>query len=234
MSTPERKNILTVGVGRELFEETASPLLRKGFDVDRFPDPVAALELVSVVPFAALIIRHPLVGMTTDSFLAVVRRPGSASSQSRVALLVDDKDFRSAQELLERGVQLVVRAAAPLPERDQQMCTLLGISPRQDTRIMVKLNVVLAGEKYDRFIAQTKDISASGMFVITRKRHAVGSPASFEFTVADERSTIRGVAEVTRHSEPGARISGMGFRFVSFEGDSLERLRELVRRSKEQ
>ncbi len=234
MSTPERKNILTIGVGRELFEETASPLLRKGFDVDRFPDPVAALELVSVVPFAALIIRHPLVGMSTDGFLAVVRRPGSASSQARVVVLVDDADFRTAQGLLDRGVQLVVRAAAPLPERDQLMCTLLGISPRQDTRILVKLNVALAGAKYDRFIAQTKDISASGMFVITRKRHAVGSPASFEFNLGDEHHPIRGVAEVTRHSEPGAKSSGMGFRFVSFEGDSLERLRELVRRFKGQ
>lgn len=229
MSTSDRKNILTIGVGRELFEETASPLLRKGFDIDRFPTPEAALELVSAVPFAALLLRHPLPGMDTDEFLAVARRPGSASREAKVALLVEDAEFNRAQEYLERGVQLVLRTSSALREREQKICTLLGISPRQDTRIMVKINVSLSGDKYDRFIAQTKDISVSGMFVITRKRHSIGSPASFEFNLPDERHPIRGVAEVTRHSEPGAKISGMGFRFITFEGESKERLSEVVK-----
>ena len=223
-----KKNILIVELDAETYESAAPPLLRTLFEVDRIPSAKGGLELVSMVPFAAIVLSYPLEGMALDDFLAAVRQPGSASRSSEFVLLTRSKNDESAERYLNKGVKLIISLEDPMKQREEKLCTLLGISPRQDTRVLVKLHVALQDAKHDRFIAQTKDISVSGMFVITRKRHPIGSPASFEFTVASDPSPITGVAEVMRHSDETARVSGMGFKFISFKGDSMQRLTALV------
>ncbi len=223
-----KKNILVVELDAETYETAAPPLLRTLFEVDRLPSANGALELVSAIPFAAILVSYPLEGMALDDFLAAVRKPGSSSRESVIVLLTKTKYEESAQRYLIGDVKMVMSLQEPAKQREEKLCDLLGISPRQDTRVLVKLLVALADSKHDRFIAQTKDISVSGMFVMTRKRHPVGSTAAFEFTVASDPNPITGVAEVMRHSDDQAKVVGMGLQFNSFNGDSKERLNALV------
>jgi hypothetical protein len=222
-----RKNILTVEVDSSVFEELAPAHLRKVFEVDRLPSAAAALELVSLVPFAAIILKHPLRGMTTDEFLAAVRRNDSASRQAQVALLTEPGNG-NVSSYLARGVSLTLTMEDPAEEREQLICSMLGIQPRHDARVLVKLEVIVTDSESDHFVAQTKDVSVSGMFVITRKRHPIGSIARFEFNLLGDPKPVRGNAEVVRHSEPGDPQHGMGFRFLTFDETGGQRLKRFI------
>jgi uncharacterized protein (TIGR02266 family) len=227
-----KKNILTVEIDTDTFDLIAPPLLRKLFEVDRIPSAAGGLELVSMVPFSAIVLRHPLQGMDTDDFLAAVKQAQSASRDARVALLTTAGDDASADEYLDRGVDLLVSLHDEPKEREQLLCALLGIQPRRDARVLVKLEVILTDLQSDRFVAQTKDVSSSGMFVITRKKHPVGSIARFEFNLAGDPAPVRGNAEVSRHSAPGDRNQGMGLRFLTFDEDGGPRLKRFIEAKK--
>jgi hypothetical protein len=226
----DRKNILAVGIEPALFDEIAPPLLRRIFDVDRVPSPTAALELVSMVPFSALVLKFPLPELSTDDFIAAVRSEGSASSTATFALVAAEEHVQEASALLDRGIDLVLSMTDPPGVREGLLCTLLGIFPRTDTRVLVKLNIQLQDRRRDRFVGQTRDISASGMFVITRRSFTLGSVARFEFTLPGSTLPFRGSCHVTRHSTPETDpVQGMGFQFDSFDAESdQERLRRLL------
>ena len=82
------KNILVVGVDEDTYGEIASVLTRNDFAVDRIPTPAAALELVTLVGFKAIIVNHPLKTMPLDDFLAAAKGTGSASREALVAVFV--------------------------------------------------------------------------------------------------------------------------------------------------
>ena len=102
------KNILTVELDSTAFREIVPPLVHKLFDVDRFPTTVGALELISVVPFSAIVLNFPLQGMSTDEFLEAVKKPESASKDTKIALLTDPASEPEAQDYLSKGVDMVV------------------------------------------------------------------------------------------------------------------------------
>ena len=231
----ERKNILLVGVDRSLEEEVAPPLLRRIFDIDRIPSPEAALELVRVVPFAALVVRHPLPGMPLEVFLKALRQPTSASREAVVLLLATtDEEAETLRADVPPGVQSVLSLADPGDSREHQLCRSLGIQPRSAARVLVRLDVTLTGSRHEKVVAQMRDVSATGMFVVTPKRYPMGSLARFEFTLPDSPQPFTGRAEVARHSKPDQdSTQGMGFRFITIDGARDRELKQLVARLEE-
>lgn len=222
----DKQNILMIGVERPLFRRAASPLLRRIFEIDRIPSVAGALELTAAVPFSALILRYPLPGMDLGEFLARVKANESASSSAPVALIVNDDAVDDASQFLQHGVDLVASLDGEPEQLENELCRMLGVLPRQDMRVLVKLRVTLNNAHQDRFVAQMRDISASGMFVITPKVHPVGSRADFEFTLPGIPRPFRGRAEVARHAKPELDSTrGMGFKFIEFEGGRQHLLR---------
>src|SRR5512138_3788071 len=100
------RNVLVVEVSPSLFEILAPVLQRKEFEVDRFPHAGPALELLAVVPFAAVIIGYPLRDVSVEEVLETVR--GGASASTSIALLTEAAYLREAQTYLGRGVNLVL------------------------------------------------------------------------------------------------------------------------------
>jgi DNA-binding response OmpR family regulator len=217
------QNVLVVGISEELFNRIAPVLQRKSFEVDRFPDATRALELVSVVPFSAIIVGYPIHGLDLDTFLDAIQQGESAVAS--IALLTDASHRAEVDAYTTAGVDLVLQREDATREMQRLLCALLGVAPRSSVRALVKLDLDLVGAASERFVAQTEDISASGMLVVTPKRLDIGSSAIFTLTLPGGAKPIVGMAEVTRHTEPGYdRQEGMGFKFVSFEGDGEERL----------
>lgn len=220
-------NVLVIAPGGEQFERIAPPLLRRVFEVDRIPTGATATELLSVVPFKAVIVRIPVPDMSPRELVAAIHSPESATRGAPVALVADDTGMAEARALLGRGATVVMSVDDPIDERDDILCGMLGVQPRRSLRTLVKLDVQLA-DGHDRFIAQIENLSATGMLVATPKRHPIGSVAGFEFLLHDQPRPFRGSAEVVRHAtRQGDGREGMGYRFLSFEGDrqhDLERL----------
>lgn len=227
----KKANVLVVEVGPKEYDDIAPPLLRSLFEVDRIASAASALDLTTTVPFAAVICRFPLREITAREFLEAIRRPGSASSRASVAFVATPESFDAATPLLEHGADLVLSLDEPEGEREAMLCALFGIQPRRSMRILVKLAVIVNSQSPDRFVSQTHDVSASGMFVITRKHFDVGTRARFQFALAEENRPFQGVCEVTRLSDARDRgPQGMGVRFLSFDTpDDAERLEKRLK-----
>jgi hypothetical protein len=223
-----RQNVLVVEVDAERYEIVAPLLKRKHFDVDRFPGAKGAVELVAVIPFRALIVGYPLKEMRFDDFLRVVRGPSSASARAPIALLCDPEHETEAKAYLQQRIQLVMATNEPPTTMEDKLSTFLGIQARASLRILVKLNVTLTDHRQERFMAQTKDISTSGMFVSTNRSYPKGSQATFEFALENHASPFSGVAEIVRVSGPGDRNQGLGLRFVRFLQGSMEELQKAL------
>lgn len=212
-----KANILVVEVGPEDYDNVAPKLLQALFEVDRVPNADAALELLKVVPFSAVICRHPFSQMETGNFIAALKAPDSASRDAGIALVTDRDRVGEAGKFLDQGVDLVLSLGDPQGEREAMLCTLLGIQPRRSLRVLVKLSVEIETGGTDRFVSQTHDVSGSGMFVITRKMIDIGSKVGFSFTLPGESRPFEGMAEVTRIAEaPTSGPQGLGIHFKDF------------------
>ncbi len=219
------KNILVVGVEEDTYGEIASVLTRNDFAVDRIPTPAAALELVTLVGFKAIIVNHPLKTMQLDDFLAAAKGTGSACRDALVAVFVSSTkpadDLRSTPD----GVDVVIGPFGGQAVRDQQLCRLLGIVPRAAVRVQVNTEVTLVDAQNNRLPAQTKDLSTSGFFAITDRLEPVGSHVRAIFSFPGDRSPFVADAEIVRHAGASTgETRGMGLRFTSFEDGNLNRL----------
>jgi len=224
------QNILVVNVDAVLFDKVAPVLRRTNFDVDRFPDAGRALELVGLVPFNAIIVSYPMSDVTLDDFLTEVR--GGSSAGASVAVLVAEAHRPDVEALEERGIDLVLALEKAPEEMQRLLCSLLKVAPRSAMRVLVKLELVVSdANSKDQFVAQSEDISATGMLVGTHRTYPVGARARFEMFLPDDENPLVGEAEVARHTdERQDRVQGMGFRFASFEDDSKERLLSYLKR----
>ena len=220
----ERANILVVEVGPDEYDTVAPHLLQALFDVDRIPSAPAALELLNAVPFSVVIARHPFQSMTTADFISALKHTDSASKEAGIALVTDSERVSEAGAFLDHGVDLVLSLDDPQGEREAMLCTLLGIQPRRSLRVLVKLGVEIETGTTERFVSQTRDISASGLFVITRKVIPVGTGVRFSFTLPGDRFPFEGHGTVTRvsgYESPGP--DGLGIHFESFQKPGDER-----------
>lgn len=225
----ESKRLLVVEVGPELFARVAPVLKRGTFDVDRFPGASGALELLAALPFDALVLGYPMSEVPIGDFLTKVR--DGASAKASIVVLTSQTQRGEATQLMDRGVDLVVTPEDALEETERVMCALFGVAPRAALRVLVKLDLTLERGR-DLFVAQTENISTSGMFVATHRRYPVGTDTRFELALPGEQPPVRGYAQVARHSERGDRHQGMGLRYERFqsEGD-LERLCDYLART---
>jgi Tfp pilus assembly protein PilZ len=223
------RNVLVVEVDADRFKAIAPMMNRKQFEVDRFPGARGALELVSLVPFRAIIIGYPMKEVGLDKFLQAVKGGSAASREAPIAIITDDQHLDEANGYLQKGVKLVTSYQSQAKEVENRLCEMLGIKARISIRAMVTLNVTLEDSRKERFVAQTKDLSASGMFVLSNRGYPVGSTALFEFALPNESKPFCGEARVVRVVNPsGNRVEGMALSFTSFIRNTQERLLECV------
>jgi len=219
------RNILVVAVDEDTYGEIASVLTRNDFAVDRIPTPAAALELVTLVSFKAIIVNHPLSAMPLDDFLAEIKGAGSASSEALVAVFVSSKKSADDLGVTPDSVDVVIGPFGGQSERDRQLCKLLGIVPRAAVRVNVNTEVTLVDHQNNSLVAQTKDLSTSGFFAITDRLAPVGSYARAIFSLPDDPSPFVAEAEIVRHAGGSTgENQGMGLRFTSFQDGHLNRL----------
>ncbi len=225
----ECKNVLVVGIDETTYGEIASVLTRNDFAVDRIPTPAAALELVSLVGFEAIIVNHPLKTMLLDDFLAAAKGSGSASREALVAVFVSSTNSADDLAVTPDGVDVVIGPFGGQSVRDQQLCRLLGIVPRAAVRVKVTTEVTLVDHQNNREMAQTKDLSTSGFFAITKRLAPVGSYVTAAFNLPGTQGPFVAEAEVVRHVVGAAgENDGMGLRFISFRDGRLDRLSQYL------
>jgi hypothetical protein len=221
----ERQNILVVEVAEDTYDEVAAILTRNDFAVDRIPTAPAALELVTLVSFKAIIVNHPLKTQRLDDFLTEAKGPESASREALVGVFASSTNPAHDLKVVPDGVDVVIGPYGGQPERDRQLCKLLGIVPRAAVRVKVNTEVALEDLQGRLLVAQTKDLSTSGFFAITNRIAPIGSHVKATFTFSNDQTPFLAEAEVVRHAiDATGENQGLGLRFISFHDGHIGRL----------
>jgi CheY-like chemotaxis protein len=228
-----KRSVLVVNVEPELFAKLAPLLDRSEFEVDRFPRAVGALELVARVPLDVLLVGYPLPDLPLQELLDAVRGESSPCRQSPLLLIAHREEVPAAEHFIGRGANRVVAAEEPPAELQGEISRLLAVAPRSSLRMMVRM-VVNIGEGAALEMAQSENLSETGMLVRTGEVYPLGSRLSFEFHLGGGQLPIRGEGRVVRHTLPGREggVRGVGVRFVSFERDGLLRLQRALRQGR--
>ncbi len=224
-----RRSLLVVNADQELFDKIAPLLNREELEVDRFPRAKSALELVSRVPVDVLVIGYPLPDVPVQELLDAVRATASPCRQSPLLLLARRDELEEARRFIGHGANEAVAVEESAERLQAAISRLLAVAPRSSLRTMVRI-VVNIGEGATLEMAQSENLSATGMLVRTGEVYPIGSRMSFEFHLGGESQPIRGEGEVVRQTTAGREsVRGIGIRFLSIERDGMARLQRFLR-----
>lgn len=228
MTVQSKRKVLVIGVDADTFSQVVPILQRGAMDVDRFPRARESLDLIEAVTFHALILGFPLADMPLEEFLEAIRRPASRCRSAPVLLLSMDGKEDSAGSYLGKGVSRVVPFSLAGEQLQEVISGLLNVAPRVGVRVMARLEIQLAKGK-TLAMCQTENLSSSGMLIRTYVGYPLGTRLAFEFNLPTDPLPVRGEAEVVRHTLLDREtVSGVGARFVSFEGDGERRYRRYI------
>lgn len=138
------------------------------------------------------------------------------------ALLADFED------LAEAGAQLVDKALKTEALRET-LGVFLRHAPRPEARVMVKVGVEVGAGKVLR-MAQTANVSRSGLLIRTREFFPPGATLDLKLELPGDDVAVEAKGEVVRLTVPAVEgIQGLGIRFVSFRGRDDERFDKFMK-----
>lgn len=188
-----------------------------------------ALARATRRPFELIMAEYPLAGLEMGHFLSRLRAPESTSRESRVVVLTGSIDRLTIESL---GPEQL--AGVDICTHSREALRAVTRSLHLSDRLTAELRVAIVGttELYKSTqLAQTHNISVSGMLVDAEPLLPVGTIAPVAVQVSSDEAPIRGSAEVVRHTDPGREdVTGMGMRFVDFLDEDRQLLSDFVAR----
>ena len=107
---------------------------------------------------------------------------------------------------------------------------LLLSRSRLPLKAMARLSP-LDSEAATQLFCQTKNLSRSGMLVVTQSRFPIGSRVRFVIALPEGGFPVQGQAEVVRHTNAQLESTdGIGVRFARFDYDGEQRLTGFLER----
>ena len=188
----------------------------------------AAKRLATSTP-ALLILVHPLPDNETIGFWQDLEKD-LQSAMPLTVVVAPSEELLGLEPLRDLGVRLV-DFSQPAGELESALLSFLCKARRLHARVMVNIAVELGSGKILR-IAQTVNVSRSGLLIRTRERFPAGSTLHVKMELPGNRDPIEARAEVVRVTDPEVEdVHGIGARFVWFRGGDEQRFDEFVRRA---
>lgn len=223
--TELQRSALVVGVDAAAFQGLAARLRRVGFISDWVASGGEAQDLLSLLPFDAIIVVFPVAEISTKQFLSVVRRAEGPCRNAAVVLLAPEALLDDANRYLGLGANAVLPEAEALELLPAKLRELIDVAPRYPLRVMSRIRGKL-GLSGNTTLCQTENISVTGMLLRGDQHVPVGGEVHFELSLPGDGKPLRGTGQVVRHTfEKRERISGLGIKFVGFEDDGQIRLK---------
>lgn len=227
---PKMKQTVVVIAGDQAMEAIA-PILRQahGSVFEHVTKPEWAANRLTEATPDLLILVHPLPGCETAKFwMNLERELGSAMPQTVV--VTSPEDLFDLEPLQAAGVPFL-NGMASSEEIAAALSAYLRMSPRPHARVMVKVAVEMGAGKVLR-IAQTVNVSRSGLLIRTKERFPPGSKLDLKMELPGDTNLIEARAEVVRLADPEVEnVRGIGARFVWFRGSDEDRFDEFMRRA---
>ncbi len=219
-----QRSALVVAVDEQVFEKVSKILSGIKFFADFAEGGAAALESTSFLPFDAIVTGYPLPDMQMQSFLDAVRKPESPCRQCALVILALRGMLAEVEPFVGKGANRALAIEEFAEALPRTLFGLLEVPPRFPVRTMSRLKVQLSWGT-SQTICQTENISIHGMLIKTDHPYPIGTQMAFEVAVPGDSNSIRGYAVVVRQTqERRERVTGLGVRFSSFQGDDKKRL----------
>ena len=220
-SSSSGKTILAVGISQDLFDRLQPVLARASVSADRVPRAKTALALCRERPFDLILVDAAIGDMPIREFIAGLRERGSECANAQILVLADEAAPPPPVDA--GGAVAVLPITAPARVLEEVASRLLGVAPRQAQRLLMKVELQL-DQARQLLMCQTENISKVGMLLRSDRPFPLGATLVFDFTPPGDRSSIRGRAEVVRHTTPDVEnVHGVGVRLLDFQADGRAR-----------
>jgi CheY-like chemotaxis protein len=219
-----KRSTLVVGVDGQTFEKVSKVLGAVNFFADYAENGATALESTPFLPFDAIVTGYPLPDMQMQPFLDAVRKKNSPYRRLGLVILAPRGMLPEAETFIGKGANRALALENFPDELPHALFHLLEAPPRFAMRAISHLKVQLSSGSSQTF-CQTENISAHGMLIKTDYPYPVGTQMAFELAIPGESTRVRGLAAVVRQTqEECERVTGLGVRFSSFQGEDQKRL----------
>ena len=226
---PEKRPlVLVAGMARSSFEELAPVLDRHKLTVVQVTSAEDAMRYAHSDRVELVIIGVDPTEMSFDDVIRTIRSESSASNRASLLVLATPGKEDEARGLIGRGVNRVMLTTDPPKLVALQVAELLDIAPRSTLRLATRMLVELA-DGFQKELGAVVNISAAGILLETDADLEPGQHVvlSIDFDPAVE--PVSGKAEVVRKADLEREgIRGVGVRFLSFAGDSRQRLETIL------
>ena len=217
--------VLLLGVDQESILQMAPQLQQRSVELVVSDDAGSALQFAARRSFELLLVRHPIMGLSVDEFLASLRSPDSESRRSFVLVLTEQASDEVLTGMTGRRLRFAnstdVDAVGAVVAEE-----VLGVAPRLDHRLMVEIGMPMPGGRLSRF-CQVADLSESGMLVRVAERPDEGEVVDVIWRLPEVPRPIRARATVVRHTEEH-EVKGVGLSFVDLDVSTRGYIRSFV------
>ncbi len=225
----EQRRCLVVGLVAE-HERFRAILAALGDQVVLVDDGVAAQALTDRQSFDLIAIEYPTPGRTALELLKAIRWSESKSREAVVVLVTTPDFLEEAEDLHEAGVTRILNRGA----KDAVLKIAFHEVTRSEVRHPIKAFVRIPGPPIGQpgtVMAQTVNVSTTGMLVRMSKEVLVGARFDFVLQITQLTQPIRGIAEVVRIMQgPGDRVTGFAATFNKLEGNDAAILASFIAR----
>jgi len=204
----------------------SSILSGENIDLHYAQDRADGVEQVKESEFELLVVEYgddPL-----HELLSTARTITSASRDAAIVLLCTPDQLEEAESHLTHGVCRILNPLATEERLARAFDEVLNHDPRFQIRALVRLSPK-DSPKRTKLMAQTENISDSGMLIRFGEIIPIGTRFKFDLEIPGLGSPIRGEAAVVRLTHgPTESVQGFGARFISFSSDGARRLRVFI------
>jgi CheY-like chemotaxis protein len=226
--TESQRSVLFIGFDSETFRTIASYAERKGYFADRVESSHDALELLTLLPFDALVLAHPLTGLTARYILSVVRQADSPNRKAGVVVVTDRQHISDAADLRELGANAVLLDQDATAKMPGVLKEITQAAARMPIRLMSRVRTTL-GVVDVQSLCQTVNVSMTGMLLRGDQVIPVGSEIAFEIQLPHGAKPVRGRGRVVRHTfAQKEKVAGLGVLFLGFQESDDLRLRSFL------
>ena len=211
--------------------DALAPTLKRaqGILLEHVTNPKSAAKRLTESAPELLILVHPLPDYETVAFWRDLEKH-LQSAMPRTVVMASAADLFDLEPLQNLGVRLV-NLSQSAGELESALSSFLRKAPRPHARVMVRVAVELGAGKILR-IAQTVNISRSGLLIRTSEQFPAGSTLDLKMELPGEKDAIEARAEVVRMADPEVEnVRGIGARFVWFRGADERRFDEFMDRA---
>jgi hypothetical protein len=224
----ERPLVLVAGIPRSSFEELAPVLDRHKLTVVQVTSADDAMKFAHSDRVELVILGVEPDQTRLEDVVQTIRSDASASKKASFLVLAKPGSEDEARQLIGRGVNRVMLATDPARFIALQVADLLDIAPRATLRLSTRM-LVEVDDGFDEALGAVVNVSAAGLLLETDADLEPGQHVVLSIDIDPQVEPVAAKAEIVRSADPDREgIEGFGIRFLSFAGDSRERLEAIL------